>query len=187
MLSLPKVKGLINLRNSCYLNSVLQCLSQCHYLIHYLDISSRSGRKVIIDDDGNTMELVLPEGGPITASLCDFLKQIHTTGTTATVSPSHLLEKIALKEPQFVGCDQQDAHQLLRALMEQARLEDLRRHQHQIMLGLGLPTKTDPMQVPDDLKARAKTLGRHFARCRTPPSTASSAASWSASWCARRV
>ena len=44
--------------------------------------------------------------------------------------------------------------------MEQARLEDLRRHQHQIMLDLGLPTKTDPMQVPDDLKARAKTLGR---------------------------
>ena len=106
------------------------------------------------------MQLVLSEGGPITASLCDFLKQMHTTGTTATVSPSHLLEKNALKEPQFVGCDQKDAHELLRALMEQARLEDLRRHQHQIMLGLGLPTKTDPMQVPDDLKSRAKTLGR---------------------------
>ena len=28
------------------------------------------------------------------------------------------------------------------------------------MLGLGLPTKTDPKQVPDDLKARAKMLGR---------------------------
>ena len=40
------------------------------------------------------MELVLPEGGPITASLCDFLKQMHTAGTTATVSPSHLLRKV---------------------------------------------------------------------------------------------
>ncbi|KAF0308958.1 Ubiquitin carboxyl-terminal hydrolase 16 [Amphibalanus amphitrite] len=72
--SLPKVKGLINLGNSCYLNSVLQCLSQCHYLTHYLDISSRSGRKVTVSANGETMELVLPEGGPITASLCDFLK-----------------------------------------------------------------------------------------------------------------
>ncbi|XP_043188433.1 ubiquitin carboxyl-terminal hydrolase 45-like isoform X2 [Amphibalanus amphitrite] len=158
--SLPKVKGLINLGNSCYLNSVLQCLSQCHYLTHYLDISSRSGRKVTVSADGETMELVLPEGGPITASLCDFLKQMHITGTGSTVSPSHLLRKIALKVPQFVGCDQQDAHELLRALMEQARLEDLRRHQKQILLGLGLPAKADPKEVPDDMKARAKALGR---------------------------
>ena len=28
------------------------------------------------------------------------------------------------------------------------------------MLGLGLPTKTDPKQVPEELKARVKTLGR---------------------------
>ncbi|KAF0297417.1 Ubiquitin carboxyl-terminal hydrolase 45 [Amphibalanus amphitrite] len=157
--SLPKVKGLINLGNSCYLNSVLQCLSQCHYLTHYLDISSRPGRKVTVSADGETMELVLPEGGPITASLCDFLKKMHITGTGSTVSPSHLLRKIALKVPQFVGCDQQDAHELLRALMEQARLEDLRRHQKQILLGLGLPAKADPKEVPDDMKARAKALG----------------------------
>ncbi|KAF0288752.1 Sphingosine kinase 1 [Amphibalanus amphitrite] len=158
--SLPKVKGLINLGNSCYLNSVLQCLSQCHYLTHYLDISSRSGRKVTVSANGETMKLVLPEGGPITASLCDFLKKMHITGTGSTVSPSHLLKKIALKVPQFVGCDQQDAHELLRALMEQARLEDLRRHQKQILLGLGLPAKADPKEVPDDMKARAKALGR---------------------------
>ena len=158
--SLPKVKGLINLGNSCYLNSVLQCISQCHYLTHYLDIGSRSGRKVTIIADDETMELVLPEGGPITASLCDFLKQMHTTGTTATVSPSNLLRKIALKVPQFVGCDQQDAHELLRSLMEQARLEDLRRHQRQIMRGLSLPLKPDPKEVSDEMKARVKALGK---------------------------
>ena len=71
----------------------------------------------------------------------------------------NLLRKIAVKVPQFVGCDQQDAHKLLRALMEPARLEDLRRHQRQIMLGLGLPTKADPKEMPDELKARAKALG----------------------------
>ncbi|KAF0288220.1 Ubiquitin carboxyl-terminal hydrolase 16 [Amphibalanus amphitrite] len=135
--SLPKVKGLINLCNSCYLSSVLQCLSQCHYLTHYLDISSRSGRKVTVSANGETMKLVLPEGGPITASLCDFLKKMHITGTGST-----------------------DAHELLRALIEQARLEDLRRHQKQILLGLGLPAKADPKEVPDDMKARAKALGR---------------------------
>ena len=115
----PKVKGLINLGNSCYLNSVLQCISQCHYLTHYLDIGSRSGRKVAIADGDDTMELVLPECGPITVSLCDFLKQMHTTGIPVTVSPSNLLRKLALKAPQFVGCVQQDAHELLRSLMEQ--------------------------------------------------------------------
>ena len=52
-------QGLINLGNSCYLNSVLQCISQCHYLTHYLDISSRSGRKVSIDDGGKVRSAAL--------------------------------------------------------------------------------------------------------------------------------
>ena len=157
--SLLKVKGLINLGNTCYLNSVLQCLSQCHYLTHHLDISSCYSKNVTFVNQGNTKELAVPEEGTITDSLCDFLKQIHTAGTTATVSPSHLLRTIALKVPQFAGYDQQDAHELLRALMEQVRLEDLRQHQRQIMLGLDPPSRTDSEQVPDDLKARAKTLG----------------------------
>ena len=70
----PQVKGLINLGKSCYLNSVLQCLSQCHYLTQCLDLSSRPGRKVSVSADGETMELVLPQDGPVTASLRDLLK-----------------------------------------------------------------------------------------------------------------
>ena len=49
--ALPKVNGLINLGNFCYLNSVLQCLSQCHYLTHHLNISSRY-RRCRKDDGG---------------------------------------------------------------------------------------------------------------------------------------
>ncbi|KAF0308467.1 Ubiquitin carboxyl-terminal hydrolase 16 [Amphibalanus amphitrite] len=158
--SLPKVKGLINLGNSCYLNSVLQCLSQCHYLTHYLDINSRSGRKAAVSADGETMELVLPEAGPITKSLFGFLEQMHTTRTGSTVSPSNLLKNIALKVPQFASCDQQDAHELLRELMQQTRLEDLQRRQSQILLGLGLSANSDSIEIPDHLKARAETLSR---------------------------
>ena len=123
----------MNLRNSCYLNSTLRCLSQCHYLSNYLGISSRSDRKLNIDDQGRKMELVLPEGGPITTSFCGLLKQMQTPGTTAIVSPNDLLRNISMEVPHFLGCDQQGAHELLRTLLEQVRSEDLRRHQQQIM------------------------------------------------------
>ena len=149
LVSPPKVKGLVNLGNTCYLNSTLQCLSQCHYLSHYLDINSRSGRKLTIGDQRRPIQLLLPEAGSITTSLCDFLKQMHTSGTTENVSPSHLLRKLAMEVPHFIGYDQQDAHELLRSLLQQVRLENLRRHERQIMLSLGLPTRTDPKQVPD--------------------------------------
>ncbi|KAF0304588.1 Ubiquitin carboxyl-terminal hydrolase 16 [Amphibalanus amphitrite] len=106
------------------------------------------------------MELVLPEAGPITRSLCGFLNQMHITGTGFTVSPSNLLRNVALKVPQFASCDHQDAHELLRELMEQTRLEDLRRLQNQIALGLGLSANADSNEIPGHMKARAEALSR---------------------------
>ena len=71
---------------------------------------------------------MLPEGGPITTSLCGLLKQMQTPGTTVTVFPSQLLRKISMEVPHFLGCDQQDAHELLRTLLEQVCSEDFRCH-----------------------------------------------------------
>ena len=148
--SLYVVKGLINLGNSCYLNSVLQCISQCNYLAHHLDL-------VTIAKDGQTPELALPIEGPITASLSALLKQMRTIDTTASISPGKLLREIALKVPQFAEGDQQDAHELLRSLLEHMQLENISLQQRQLILTMGDSSTNGPNPV-SPVKTRAKAL-----------------------------
>lgn len=74
--------------------------------------------------------------------------------------PRVLLSRLTQRMPQFGGGHQQDAHELLRHLLEAVREEDLRRYQAVILDKLGLSKKTDPSSVEGEKKKIIRFYGQ---------------------------
>lgn len=70
--------------------------------------------------------------------------------------------------PQFGGGHQQDAHELLRHLLEAVREEDLRRYQVVILDKLGLNRKTDPSSVEGEKKKITRFYGQQASELLLP-------------------
>ncbi|XP_069080960.1 ubiquitin carboxyl-terminal hydrolase 2 isoform X3 [Pleurodeles waltl] len=100
--------GLRNLGNTCFMNSILQCLSNSKELRDYclqniyrrdLNQSSRSST--------NLME-----------AFAKLIQTMWTAPTNDVVSPSEFKTQIQRYAPRFVGYNQQDAQEFLRFLLD---------------------------------------------------------------------
>ncbi|XP_050079956.1 ubiquitin carboxyl-terminal hydrolase 16 [Anopheles maculipalpis] len=164
--TLPRVRGLSNLGNTCFFNAVLQCLARTPYLLHILQQSAKEGEKVHIPGgmlklpDGSEMSVPSIDGElfswrSLTEALTELLSELNTN-SLEPLSPNRLLQELTSKWPQFDGGDQHDSHELLRHLLESVRTDDLRRYQSVILQTLGLETRQQQQNVDKTQKALAK-------------------------------
>ena len=111
----PGVCGLTNLGNTCFMNSMLQCLSNTDVLTtHFIS------RK--FKDDINE-ENVLGTQGAMASKFYQLIKQMWK-GTNSFISPTDLKYLIGRIQPQFRGYRQHDAQELCTFLLD-ALHEDL--------------------------------------------------------------
>ncbi|TWW75172.1 ubiquitin carboxyl-terminal hydrolase 2 [Takifugu rubripes] len=100
--------GLRNLGNTCFMNTILQCLSNtpdlrdyCLTNVHRLDLG----------DNCTANTTLMEEFAKLIQSLC-------LSGSNEAISPSDVWKQIQQYGPKFVGCNQQDAQEFLRFLLD---------------------------------------------------------------------
>ncbi|CAN9501282.1 unnamed protein product [Ophioblennius macclurei] len=100
--------GLRNLGNTCFMNSILQCLSNTSELRDYC---LRNVHRADLSNNSRTNAALTEEFAKLTQSLW-------TSLNTEAICPSDFRAQIQKYAPKFAGCNQQDAQEFLRFLLD---------------------------------------------------------------------
>ncbi|CAH1392970.1 unnamed protein product [Nezara viridula] len=113
----PGICGLYNLGNTCYMNSVLQCLSNSFPVTNYF-LEGRHLQELNVTNP-------LGMGGEIARSYGELIHNLWS-GRYSSANPLHFKVQVGKFNPQFCGCAQHDAQELLTFLLDGLH-EDLNR------------------------------------------------------------
>ncbi|KAM7413674.1 hypothetical protein PAMA_020856 [Pampus argenteus] len=100
--------GLKNLGNTCFMNSILQCLSNTHSLRDYC---LHNSHRRDLNNNSRTNTALMEE-------FAKLMQTMWTLSSSEAVSPSEFKTQIQRYAPRFVGYNQQDAQEFLRFLLD---------------------------------------------------------------------
>ncbi|XP_067910269.1 ubiquitin carboxyl-terminal hydrolase 2-like isoform X2 [Heterodontus francisci] len=100
--------GLRNLGNTCFMNSILQCLSNSQELRDYC---TQNTYRRELNNRSRTNTALMEE-------FAKLLQALWTSSSNAPISPSEFKTQIQKYAPRFVGYNQQDAQEFLRFLLD---------------------------------------------------------------------
>jgi len=113
----PGTSGLVNLGNTCFMNSSLQCLSNTAPLSEYF--LSNQYKTDINEDNPLGMK------GELAEAYCSLIKDLWS-GSHSAIAPRDFKWKLERFAPQFAGYQQHDSQELLAFLLDGLH-EDLNR------------------------------------------------------------
>ena len=132
---IPGLCGLMNLGNTCFMNSALQCLSNTQPLTQFL-LSDQYWQELNTDNP-------LGMGGEIAKSYADLIKAMWS-GSHTCLAPREFKLAVGRFAPQFSGFSQQDCQELMAFLLDGLH-EDLNRVKQKPYIEV----KTDVDSRPD--------------------------------------
>ncbi|XP_046975762.1 ubiquitin carboxyl-terminal hydrolase 24-like [Vanessa cardui] len=135
------LNGLRNIGNTCFMNSVLQCLSNTRPLLEYLTEEKYSS------DINTTLSCMK---GALIKAFASVIKELWRSGERdSVVNTTSLKSQVQRFAPRFMGYSQQDAQEFLRYLLEGLH-EDVNR----------VTVKPKPIltEIDDNLSDSAKAL-----------------------------